>query len=484
MRAKVVMKTNQEQAVASWINYLNQVRLDRFTETLNQERTNLDNAINIIEDAIESAKVDIINNGAGRGGEKGMHGFIAEIAEVGLGNARDVIEGRIPSYAWVGNNKPMDIFKDSQAIQMKFTSENLSLQAVANHLEKYPDYISNGGTYMIPSDHYEKIKHLLSISEDEANKIAASTGKISLNQWKKVHEFFSQDKVPFDRIEPSNFKYGEVQQNTYERALKERETALVDRNKERRAQAYQESRPSFHEGAKATMGAAAIEGMMALCMGMASKLKKGKRIQEFTESDWKEIAKDTGKGISVGVVRGSIIYVMTNFTATPAFAASAIVSASLSVAEQTHSLRTGAIDEQTFIKNAEIICLDASVCAASSLIGQVMIPVPVLGALIGNTVGSLMYQVAKDGLNKKEQIIIKQYLDSIDELNKKLDKEYLRYVRQLSKEVEQYMLLVSKAFAIDAYTAYKGSIELARYMNVPNDKILDSEEKSFDYFMN
>ena len=37
IEAKKMIKSGQEQAVASWINYLNQVRLDRLMEALQKE---------------------------------------------------------------------------------------------------------------------------------------------------------------------------------------------------------------------------------------------------------------------------------------------------------------------------------------------------------------------------------------------------------------------------------------------------------------
>ena len=86
------------------------------------------------------------------------------------------------------------------------------------------------------------------------------------------------------------------------------------------------------------------------------------------------------------------------------------------MAEQAHLYRKGELDEVQFISNAEMLCLDASVSALSSFIGQAVIPIPVIGALIGNTVGTTLYKVAKDGLSDREQKIIKSYLDDIEAL--------------------------------------------------------------------
>ena len=61
------------------------------------------------------------------------------------------------------------------------------------------------------------------------------------------------------------------------------------------------------------------------------------------------------------------------------------------------------MSETEFIANSEILCVDSAISALSSLVGQSLIPVPVLGAVVGNTVGTLIYQIAKDNLSKREQ---------------------------------------------------------------------------------
>ena len=49
----------------------------------------------------------------------------------------------------------------------------------------------------------------------------------------------------------------------------------------------------------------------------------------------------------------------------------------------------------------------------SSFAGQVLIPVPVLGAVVGNTVGTMMYQIAKNNLSSKEQKIFEEYAEAV-----------------------------------------------------------------------
>lgn len=485
METGKIVKSSQEQAVASWINYLNQIRLDRLMEALSKEQENLENAMGTIKETLETISKDIVNNGMGRGGDKGMHGFIAEVAECGIGNARSQIEGEAPIYEWINDNGPEDLRRGALLIQQKFVNagNHLSLQAIQKHLEHYPDFVDKGGVYQIPSDHYEKIKELLSISKGQANKMPTSTGEFSLKQWQEVHDFFEKGDVSIDSIEPSVLDYKSVQRNTYESTLDAEKQSLQERNQERRDQAYQDSKPTSEQGLKATALAAVVEGGMTFCIDIVKKRKEGKKFKDFNEDDWKEITGDTGIGFLKGGVRGSSIYLLTNYTATPAAVASAIVTASFGVAEQAHLYRNGTLDETTFLVNSEMLCMDAAVSALSSFAGQVLIPVPVLGAVVGNAVGTMLYQISKDNLSAREQKLIEDYLVEIEDLNEELQDQYKVFLDELTKDMELFMNILDRAFAPDVRIAFSGSVELAKEMGVPADEILDSKEKIVSYFM-
>ena len=485
MDTEKIIKSSQEQAVASWINYLNQVRLERLMEALTKEQYNLENAMGTIKDTLETISKDIVNNGLGRGGEKGMHGFIAEVAECGIGNARSQIEGKLPIYEWINDNGPEDLRRGAVLIQQKFVNSgnHLSLQAIQKHLNHYPDFVNKGGVYQIPADHYEKIKELLSISKEEANKLPTSTGEFSLKQWQEVHNFFEKGDVNIESIEPSALDYKSVQRNTYEDTLKVEKKKLEERNEERREQAYQDSKPSLEQGAKATAISAVVEGGMTFAVSMAKKRKEGKKFSEFNEDDWKDVVGDTALGAAKGGVRGASIYALTNYTATPAAVASAMVTASFGVAEQAHMYRQGEINELSFIENSEMLCLDVTVSALSSFAGQVIIPIPVLGAVVGNAVGTMLYQISKDNLLAKEQEVIEKYLKEINELDEELRVQYKNCIDELSENMKLFMSIIDRAFAPDIRIAFDGSIDLAKQMGVAADEILDSKEKIASYFM-
>jgi hypothetical protein len=481
MEESKMIKSTQEQAVASWVNYLNQIRVDRFMEFLQKQDANLEDAMNNIDEAFSEISKIINSN---RGGRKGMHGFIAEVAEVGVENARRNINGETANYSWVNDNGATDIIRDGVNIQQKFYQNGLSLGAISNHLGKYPDYIKNGGKYQIPKDQYEKIKELLLISEEQANKMPTSDGSFSLGQWRAVQEFFGDGNIDFERdVEPSALEYKDVQVGKIGETIDAEKERLENADREYRKEAYEKSKPTIQEGAKITAISAAVEGGTNFCLAIAEKIRSGKKISEFDEGDWKEIAGDSGIGVLKGGVRGTSIYLLTNYTATPASVASSLVTASFGVAEQAHLYHKGNLSELGFIENSEILCIDTAISALSSFAGQAIIPIPVIGAVIGNAVGTVMYKIAKDYLSDAEEKMMKSQLDSLAGTEVLMTMRYQKCVECISRDVERYMDILNQTYSTDTMAAFDASISMAKYIGVPMGEVLDSKQKIDEYFL-
>lgn len=482
--AAALAKSNQEQAVAAWVNHLNQLRLDNLLSALGRQDMNLHDALASIDGAIQKIDLEVV--AANRGGVKGMHGFIAEVAEVGVGNARSQILGEDAVYQWVNDNGPVDLIRGGVEIQQKFVlaGGRLGLGAIAEHLERYPDFVKNGGTYQIPRDHFEIIQKLHAMPPEEARKFLTRSGDgPSLRDWERVQDFFGQGSMGIDSLEPSNLDYNQVQQGTYNSTLEAEKESLRTTDQSRRNSAYQESRPTLQEAAKATAVAAAIEGGTAFVMAVVEKRRQGKKLKEFTSEDWTDIAGQTGLGFAKGGVRGLSIYTLTNFTATSAAVASSIVTAGFGIAEQANKLRRGEIDELEFIDNAELVALEAAVSALSSFVGQALIPVPVLGAVIGNTAGIIMYKTVSTSLSQREAELIERYLDEQRVLDERLASEYQELIEMLDASMADFLDLLDRAFSPDVEIALRGSVELASQLGVATEEILDSDEKTLAYFL-
>lgn len=478
------VRSNQEQAAASWVNYLNQLRIDHLLSSFTQQDENLLNALASVNEAIRVIDLEVVT--ANRGGHHGMHGFIAEIAEVGISNARRQILGLEPAYQWVNDNGPVDLMRSGVEIQQKFVAAGgrFSLGAIGEHLQKYPDYVQNGGKYQIPGDHFEVIQRLHSMPPEEAGKLLSrSGGGPSFRDWQRIDTFFKEGSIGMESLEPSTLTYHEVQRDVYESTMAAEGNSLLSTDQSLRDNAYQESLPSLQEGATATLAAAVIEGGTALVLAVVAKRRKGMRLREFTQQDWLGIASETGFSFVKGGVRGFSIYSLTNFTATPAAVASSIVTAAFGIAELANKLRRGEIDELEFIENSELISLEAAVSALSFFVGQALIPVPILGAVIGNTVGAVMYTAVASSLSKREAELIECYLGEQRVLDEQLAAEYQELIEKLEQGIADYLGLLERAFSPDVEIALFGSAELARGVGVAADEILDSEEKVQAYFL-
>ena len=275
--------------------------------------------------------------------------------------------------------------RDGVNIQQKFVhGDHLwGLTKVQEHLQKYPDFIKQGGKYQIPADFYEKVKRLLNMPPEEASRLQSGNGDgFTYSQWNKVQDFFRNSGISPNDIEPASLNYADVQVNATDQTFVNERNKIQEMDQENRNRAYEASKPTVQEAAKAAGVSAAFEGGTAFCIGVYKKLKAGRKISEFTAEDWKELGIDTAKGTGAGGIRGAAIYGMTNFTATPAAIASACVTAAIGMVAQSKKLRAGEISEDDFVNSSEVLCLDVSVSAVASLIGQTVIPIPLIPNLL------------------------------------------------------------------------------------------------------
>lgn len=477
-------KSNQTQATAAWVNYLNQLRLDTLLSAFRQQDANLVDALASIDDAIRTIDLEVVE--ANLGGVKGMHGFIAEVAEVGVGNARSEVLGGGTIYEWVNNNGPADLLRDGVAIQQQFyqVEGRFGLGAIADHHQKYPNFVAQGGRYQIPRDHYEVIRQLYEMSPGDAMKSLSRSGDgPSLKNWERIHEFFDEGSIGIDSLEASKLDYREVQRGTYDSTLQAETESIRSTDQALREDAYRASRPKLEEGAKVALAAAALEGGTAFVLAVAAKRRDGTKLKDFTGADWVEIAGETGFGVVRGGVRGLSIYALTNVTATSAAVASSLVTAAFGIAQQANKLRRGEIDELAFLENAELVSVEAAVSGLSSLMGQALIPVPVLGAVIGNTVGMVMHSVASSSLSRREAELIERYLAEQHALDEQLATEYQELIDRLDASMAEYLTVLERAFSPDVEAALLGSVQLALHLGVAADEILDSDQKIQDYFL-
>lgn len=476
------IKSTQEQAVASWITYLNQVRLDELVAELNQEDKNLEDALK----ELDEIKHFIGDPAHILGSVKTKHGEIAEHMQVNFANARSAIQGLRKNHTFngVGRTAPEDYIRDGQQVQSKFynglRNTFFGNHALLEHLETYPDFVKNGGSYDIPKDQYEKMLELLNMYKNNPSNLSTNDYKLA----KKINEFLESNGLePGKDIYPSVVGYGEVQQGAASKTVEKEEKTIKNENRERRTRAYEESKPTLEEGTKIAGVSAAIEGGVAFGIAVAKK-RKEKKFSEFTVDDWKEIGIDTGKGTVKGGIRGGSIYVLTNFTATPANVASAYVTAAFGVAAQLKALGEGRVSQEDFVINCETVCLDATVSAIASVAGQVFIPIPVLGAVIGNVAGEFVYELCKKQGTIQSQKIIEGYNSEMAQLNQQLDIQFREVVLDIQIALKKFKDLEELAFDENRNIAFAGSVNLATEIGVPSTEIVKTSDDIDNFFLN
>lgn len=316
------------------------------------------------------------------GNPKTKHGEIAENVDVWFHNADQIMRNRKAdaTFEGVGRTVATDYEVHGVDVQSKYINgANNSLSHVLKHME---DYIGNyeafgkDGYYVIPKDQYELIQRVLK----DDKEISSKTARAINEKLEKIKEL-SGNRELGDIIRPGEVDYAAVQQGKIHETLDKKTDQLNqtadsqkqradERSDKKREQAQQEAAPSLQKAGKAAAEAAFISGGFQLAVGIYSKCREGKKINEFTVDDWKDIGIDTAKAAAEGGISGFAIYSITNFTSISAGPAAAGVSLAFSVSELAYRKSTGAISDEEFKESCQMAALNAAVSAVGAAIGQ------------------------------------------------------------------------------------------------------------------
>ena len=333
------------------------------------------------------------------GSAKTKHGEIAEHVDVAFHNAKRIMEGSTPNATFdhVGRTAPEDYFVDGVAVQSKYINgSSQSLSHVLDHLDTYRDigFGQDGSYYVIPKDQYNEIQSVLSgdtgnLSPRKVNAIKSS-----------VHEIEIQTGRPFTEVVKSgNVDYAGVQQGTVHKTLRTETENLRAEAKHQLEQIYAEAqvqkdlaqeklKPTWKKAAAAAGISAGISGGFSLAAGIHRKCSTGKRIQDFTASDWKDIGLDTVAAAAEGGVSGLSIYWLTEKMNCPSPVAAAGVSLTIGIAELAYEYSTNKISRQDFIVGCQTVGINSILCAVGAWIGGELIPIPILGSVIGSAIAA------------------------------------------------------------------------------------------------
>lgn len=374
------------------------------------------------------------------GSQKTKHGEIAEKVDVNFHNADRIMHNKKPNATdapdKVGRTAPEDYYVNDIMVQSKYINgSNNSLSHVIDHMKKYENYdgmnFAKDGYYVIPKDQYEQIMRVKHGKTDGLNK--RSVDAID----KKIKEIEERSGKSFsEAVRPGNVDYAAVQQGKICETLDDKTDQLNqtakgqkqradERSEKKRDAAQQEAAPSWQKAGKATASAAAFAGVSQLAVGIYTKCASGKKISEFTAEDWKEIGIDTAKATAEGGVSGLAIYGLTNLAGTSSPTAAAGVSLAFTLTDLVYQLSCGEMSQEEFNKRCQTVAVNTALSAVGAMVGQQLIPIPVLGAYIGSFVATKGYELlCTDGIYDAELIV------RLHKINEKLD-EHLQQLRKV-----------------------------------------------------
>lgn len=121
---------------------------------------------------------------------------------------------------------------------------------------------------------------------------------------------------------------------------------------------------------------------------------------------------------------------------------------------------------------------------SSAALGQTLIPIPVVGALLGSIAASTVLSLGKDMLNRHERARMDDYQRRVDAFIATLDAQYRETLDALMAEYRRLGELQDYAFDLNLNIRlrFESSVELARFAGVAETEILHSESEIDDFF--
>lgn len=381
------LQTTADHVCGLFITYLNDLRLVALMKKLADLKSRKDSSDQEIIELKESIAQLIKSS---RGGVKGMHGFIGERVQVSFANSESLLAGEKPMYVLIDDNGMTDYLIGDTLVQQKacISDKTFGLTHVLSHAEKYPDFIEQGGIYQIPKDFFAKYQYFVNMPKETAYKLRRE----ELRAWEAVQKFHTS--APDIKIQPMSVTYAEIQAGSVSNTI-DNECAKLDREYDKqKRQAELSCKATLKEGLKAAGISAAIEGAVDAGLSFTDHALE-KKILDFDKNDWKEIAIDGAKGVIKGGIRGATVYTATNVANIPAPIATAGVTATFGIVNDVYELSTGALTKSEFAESALNHCTDALVSATCAKIGEKLIPIPIIGSLLGNALGMLIFGTTK-----------------------------------------------------------------------------------------
>lgn len=162
--------------------------------------------------------------------------------------------------------------------------------------------------------------------------------------------------------------------------------------------------------------------------------------------------------------------------------AGAMVSTAMGIASLAADYQKGRISKLDFSESACSLSVEAGLSSIGAAIGQAVIPIPVLGAIVGTATAKASLEISKYIFGKKEDELIEGMQKEYDELVKNLNSESLVLIQQMDAYYARLDGYIDAALSKESAVRFHGSIELCRILNVPENCIIHNIQE-LDNFM-
>lgn len=414
------------------------------------------------------------------------HGEIAEQVDVGVRNAWDYLRHKLPSATFDGVPRTgvADYRIDGVEVQSKFINgARNTLDHVLEHMRTNKSFGRDGSYYHIPRDQHELISKVLNREDVEGLTARSQSALLT-----KVQEAEGLAGRPIGSVvKPSVSSYQEVTRGRIGETLDQHDQSLRAENGSVEAKISAEAQPSV-EGTLGAAGKGALVGAgLKLTLALYARVKDGKNPfrGEFTAADWKDIGIQTAEGGVQGGVAAGALYALTSYTDLAAPFAGAVVSSLLAVKELSKSYRSGEISFDEFVDLGQVTCAEGAIVALASAVGQALIPIPALGALVGALGGRILTGAAKQLLTADSTRLEKQLAGRFERQLSALDAAMQTEIENIIRRYDRLGELTLAAFDVERNTELRlaASIDLARAYGVDERDIIHTVDELDDFML-
>lgn len=391
----VTIECAEQSGLSAAVSWLKTIRLAKLLEQMQTIDFRKENAMKELETLTRSVD-DLIRSN--RGGEKGIHGFIGERAQVFLSNAWSIINGEAKICELIDDNGMTDYLERGIAIQQKACRSNgwLGLDHILRHGEKYPDF---SGKYQIPKDFYETYVKIGNMSQSEA-------GRLSRHEWNLWNEI-QKVKQAGITVEPMKVTYSEIQRDRIYDTIDGQREELLSEAERQSELAVEAHKPTVKACIQTAAVSSVVEGVLSGSAKALEKRFEGKHFRDFDKKDAEDIGVAAIEGTAKGAVRGAAVYLTENYTPVPGVVAGGAVTVAFESGKAIKQYADGDISGKECTKAIGKSVITASAGALGAKVGGKLCPIPIVGEVVGGFVFSFL---ADKGFN-----LIVRFVETVPE---------------------------------------------------------------------